>query len=111
MKQVLAVVAVFSTVSCTTTTERLAAKEPFEVVHSKKARDIVADCLLNRVTSDEIVPSREVGPNATTLEFNGRGLARKPGIYNFVIRDEGSGSAIEVRRFASSSLAAAETCF
>lgn len=97
--------------ACTTTTAHLAAKAPFEVVHSQKPREVVADCLLNRVTSDEIIPDRQVGPTETQLAFNGRGLARQPAIYQFVIRDEGSGSVIDVRRYAHSNLAAAETCF
>lgn len=96
---------------CTTTTAHLAAKEPFEVVHSHQARTVVADCLLNRITSDDLMPTREIGTGITILTFNGRGLARQPAIYNFVIRDEPTGSLIEVRRYAGSSVAVAETCF
>lgn len=111
MKQTLAALAMLSATGCTTTTEHLAAKEPFEVVHSAKSRETVADCLLNRVTSEELLPGRQVEGATTTLNFNGRGIARKPAIYRFVIRDDGGGSVIEVRRYAKSTLAAAETCF
>jgi hypothetical protein len=110
MRQTIAAI-VLALSACSTTTEKLAAKAPFEVAHSQKSRETVADCLLNRVTSEDVLPSRHEENAVTTLSFNGRGMARKPAIYHFVIRDEGTGSAIEVRRYADSSLAAAETCF
>lgn len=96
--------------SCASTAE-LAAKRPFSVVHSAKNRDTIAECLLNRVTTDDLLPKKEVGAGFTTVSFDGRGLAARPSIYQFLIRDEGSGSVVEVRRFAHASLAAAETCF
>lgn len=96
---------------CTTTTSHLAASPPLKTVHSAKSREAVTDCLLNRVASDDVLPSRQVGPSETTLAFNGRGMVRQPALYLFVIHDEGTGSAIDVRRYANSSLAAAETCF
>lgn len=96
---------------CTTTSDKLAVKQPFEVVHSQQPRSAVVDCLLNRLTSDDLLPTRQVGATATTVAFNGHGLAANPAIYNFVIRDAPMGSVIEVRRFAKSNLAAAETCF
>jgi hypothetical protein len=89
----------------------MAETAPFETVHSQKPRAAVADCLLDRVSSDELIPNRQVGASETTVAFNGRGLARKPAIYLFVIRDEASGSTVEVRRYAKATLTAAETCF
>lgn len=97
--------------ACTTTTEHLAASAPFKTVHSQKSRDAVTDCLLNRVMSDDLLMKRDVGPSETTVAFNSRGMVRQPAIYLFVIRDEGTGSATEVRRYARASLAAADTCF
>jgi hypothetical protein len=96
---------------CTTTTDHLTSSPPFKVVHSQQARAAVADCLLNRLSSQEVVPTRESDGSSTTLSFNGLGLARRPAIYVFVIRDEQSGSLIDVHRFAGATLAAAETCF
>lgn len=110
MKRSLAALAL-ATSACATTTTHLAAREPFEVVHSQKPRDAVAECLLNRVTSDELLPKRAVEGGTTTVSFNSHGMVMQPAIYQFVIRDEGSGSLIEVRRFAHSPLVAAETCF
>jgi hypothetical protein len=111
VKHALPALALLAASACTTTTAHLAESAPFEVVHSQKPRVAVADCLLDRVTSDEVIPSRQVRPAETTLAFNGRGLARKPAVYLFVIRDAGAGSTIEVRRFTGASLAAAESCF
>lgn len=107
----IATLALLLLAGCTTTTQHLASSAPFEVVHSRLSRTAVADCLLNRLSSDEVIPTRDVAPSATTLSFNGLGMARHPAIYVFVIRDEQGGSSIEVHRYAKSTLAAAETCF
>ena len=81
------------------------------VYHSAKPRAAIAECLLNRVGSDDMTPHRTDAEGTTTLGFTGRGLAMKPAIYQFSIRDDGAGSVIEARRFAKANLANAETCF
>ena len=97
---------------CSTTTARMAASPPFKVVHSRQDRAKIADCLLNRVTSEDVIATRTEAQSSTTLAFNGSmGMVRKPALYHFVIRDEPTGSEIEVRRYAGSNLSAAETCF
>lgn len=97
--------------ACASTAE-MASEAPAKVYHSRQGRDAVAECLLNRVSSDELTPKKQVDGAETTVGFTGRGgLAAKPGIYLFTIRDEGSGSVTEARRFAHASLANAETCF
>lgn len=106
----IAVIA-FALTGCTTTSDKLAVKQPFQVVHSQQPRSAVVDCLMNRLTSDDLLPTRQVGATATTVAFNGHGWAANPAIYNFVIRDAPTGSVIEVRRYAKSNLSVAETCF
>lgn len=96
---------------CTTTTAQMIAAPPFNVVQSERSRDAVTNCLLDRITSNDLIPTRTAADGATTLSFNGRGWARKPAIYVFMVRDNGAGSTVEVRRYPGSSLAAAETCF
>jgi hypothetical protein len=96
---------------CTVTTAQLSSRPPSEVVHSKQPRTVIADCLLDRIASDELIPARHVDPSFTTINFNSRGMVRQPAVYSFVVHDEPSGSMIEVRRFAGASLASAETCF
>jgi hypothetical protein len=97
--------------ACTTTIEGMANQPPASVYHSAKAREAIIDCLLNRVGSDELRPQRTEAEHATTLGFTGPGIARKPAMYLFTIRDEEKGAAVEVRRQAGMSLANAETCF
>lgn len=97
--------------ACAGTMENMAAKPADGVYKSARGRTAVADCLLDRVSSDELVPQRQVSDHQTTIGFASRGIAMQPAIYLFVIRDNGAGSTIEARRFAKASLANAETCF
>lgn len=96
--------------SCASTTE-MAAAPPFATVHSAKARGAVAECLLNRLSSDELLPRKDARGATTTVSFASRGWAKQPAVYVFTIRDEDAGSSIEVHRLAHANLATAETCF
>jgi hypothetical protein len=95
---------------CATTAD-MAAKPASAVYHSHNARAAVADCLLNRVSDTDMWPERKVGPDVTTIGFTARDSATHTGIYLFTIRDEGTGSVTEARRFAHAPLSYAETCF
>lgn len=97
--------------ACTTTMEGMADAPVDRLYHSAKARSVVAECLLNRVSSDELTPHRDIAEHVTTIGFTGHGMARKPAIYRFTISDDGAGSRIEVRRYSGMNLATAETCF
>lgn len=89
----------------------MAAEPPGRVYQSAKSRDVIADCLLDRVASPDLAPQRDDVGHVTNLGFTGPGMARKPAMYRFTIEDAGSGSMIEVRRYPGMSLAAVETCF
>lgn len=97
--------------ACTTTIERMANDPPARVYHSANTRNAIAECLLNRVGSDELTPRKTETEHTTTLGFTGPGLAMKPAMFLFMIRDDGAGSVVEVRRQAGMNVANAETCF
>lgn len=86
---------------------------PFSVVHSDKSRSAVADCLLDRVSSDGLRPERTEDAGVTTIGFTSADalIRPRPAIYLFTVRDADTGSTIEVRRLGKAPLATAETCF
>lgn len=109
-----AAVAALTLCGCASTAE-LANHPPKRIYHSDKARDAVAECLLNRLADTaDLRPEKQVSPSVTIVAFTGRGGILKPGIYHFTIRDEGPGSIIEVRTITGGvqmGMPTAETCF
>lgn len=92
---------------------QMAQKPPARVYHSPKARSVIVECLLNRVTSADLHAVRTEAEGATTIAFTSAGAMIKPQptVLLFTVRDEGSGSSTEAWRLGNVSLAAAETCF
>lgn len=98
--------------SCAGTAD-MAARAPDRVYHSTKSRDVVAECLLDRVSESGLEPERTIGEGVTTIAFTSADalIRPKPAIYMFTIRDERTGSVIEMRRLGKAQLTIAETCF
>lgn len=96
------------------TTSQMAQRPADRTYSSSRPRAAIAECLLDRVTSADLIPERTVGAGITTIGFSSGGALRHPGIFLFTIRDAGNGSTIEARMLhglLGYSLTTAETCF
>lgn len=97
------------------TTDELASAPPDHVYRSDKAREAIADCLMNRLSAPDIVPQKSEAVGVTTVGFTGHGGLTRPGIYAFTLRDApGGGSVIGARMIhgiAAPSFKTAESCF
>src|SRR5687767_13579053 len=82
--------------SCATPAE-MAARPADRLYQSAKARDVIVECLLNRMSAHDIIPQRQVGEASTLVTFVAHGgLTRpRPILYQFTVTDRGSGSHIE----------------
>lgn len=92
---------------CTTT--NLQSGKPLGVYASAQSREVVSDCLLNRLASKDLRGKITRGPTETIVTFD-TGLAT---VWVFNIRDDGSGSITEAHRLSSLTAGRtnAETCF
>jgi hypothetical protein len=93
--------------SCTTT--QMDSKPPIATYNSARTRDAVTECLLNRLNTDNRIGKVVKGPAENVITFGGPLGA----VLGFTVRDNGSGSYIEMRRLSSITPGKtnAESCF
>ena len=110
MKQILCVFAGAALSACSTTD--LAQTTPDKIYRSARSREVVAECLLDRMTTGDNRMNKETVDGITTVSMTS-GIARVA-VFLFTIRDDGNGGSItELRRFNKIALGQhnAETCF
>lgn len=99
---------------CGCSTTATALKSPIAVQASERSRTEVADCLLNRLASDDMKAQVDRGTSETVITFRHAldFLGGQP-LWVFTVKDNGTGSVTEMRRSASTvgGRQNAETCF
>jgi len=107
--RVVVAVAAAHLVGCATMHE--AQSSPERVYHSHKSRDAVANCLIDRLADSNLRVHRNDEYGRTWIKVSGSLIAIT--YFAFVLRDEGSGTSIAMRRAnrMAAGLGNAETCF
>ena len=91
------------------TTAEMQVKAPVASYNSSRSRDIVTECLLNRLNNDNRTGKVVRSPTENVIIFGGPLGA----VLGFTVRDRGTGSYIEMRRLSSVTPGRtnAESCF
>jgi hypothetical protein len=91
-------------------TNGIADHAPLATYSSSKPRQAITDCLVDRIADSFFKPHIQQGQGSTHLVFTG--TMSNP-VLDFVIRDDGTGSTTEFRRYTkiTSGKSVAETCF
>jgi hypothetical protein len=113
VKHALPALALLASACAATTPDEMALHAPKKDYHSAKARAVIADCLMNRLSAPDRQPEQHVSAGHTVVAFTYPG-PRHDTFYHFLIRDEASGSAVEARMpkgLTRVALPTAETCF
>lgn len=113
--RLIAILPVLFFVSCATPAE-MASRPADRLYQSEKSRELIVECLLNRMSAHDIIPQLQVSETSTLVTFVAHGgLARpRPILYQFTVTDRGAGSHIEartIRALGKINLSAAELCF